>query len=129
MKKSQIIKNFNTTVSEFLEQLAPNIGITYFHSFSVLIKVNCTEPIQQFTKYIHHSEKPLSDYITTRNEAYFENTDNHKEYINTIDDSNIILMEILKAKDIYLKLDKESKDNFWDILQVLLFLSNEYKKS
>jgi hypothetical protein len=38
-------------------------------------------------------------------------------------------MEILKAKDIYLKLDKESKDNFWDILQVLLFLSNEYKKS
>ena len=129
MKKSQIIKNFNTTVSEFLEQLSPNIGIAYFHSFSVLIKVNCTEPIQQFIKYIHHSEKPLAEYITTRNEAYFENTENHKEYINTIDDSNMILMEILKAKDIYLNLNKESKDNFWDILQVLLFLSNEYRTS
>ena len=38
-------------------------------------------------------------------------------------------MEILKAKDIYLNLNKESKDNFWDILQVLLFLSNEYLTS
>ena len=129
MKKSQIIKNFNTTVSEFLEQLAPNIGIAYYHSFAVLIKVNCTEPILQFIKYIHHSEKPLEEYISKRNEEYFENTDNHTEYISTIENSNLILMEILKAKDIYIKLNQESKDNFWDILQVLLFLSNEYKNA
>ena len=84
MKKSQIIKNFNTIISEFLEQIAPNIGHTYFHSFSLLIKINCTEPIQQFIKYIQNSEEPLAEYINTKNEAYFQNTDNHKEYINIL---------------------------------------------
>jgi hypothetical protein len=129
MKKSQIIKNFNTIISEFLEQIAPNIGHTYFHSFSLLIKINCTEPIQQFIKYIHNSEEPLAEYINTKNEAYFQNTDNHKEYINTIDNSNMILFEIIKLQDTYSKLDMESKDNFWDILQALLQLSNEYLKA
>jgi hypothetical protein len=35
-------------------------------------------------------------------------------------------MEIIKLKGIYTQLNKESKDNLWDILQALLQLSKEY---
>jgi hypothetical protein len=41
----------------------------------------------------------------------------------------MILFEIIKLQDTYSKLDMESKDNFWDILQALLQLSNEYLKA
>jgi hypothetical protein len=36
------------------------------------------------------------------------------------------LMEIIKLQGIYTQLNKESKDNLWDILQALLQLSKEY---
>lgn len=127
MKKSQIIKNFNVIIYDFLEQLAPSIGSAYYHSYSILIRINCTEPIQQFIKYIDNSEKPLSEYINTKNEEYFENADNHKDYIKTVENSDNILMEFIKFQGVYSKLDKESKDNFWDILKALLYLSQQYK--
>lgn len=127
MKRSQIIKNFNNILYDFLEQLAPTIGHTYYHSYSILIRINCTEPIQQFNKYIDNSEKPLAEYINTKNEEYFENVDNHKDYIKTVENSDNILLELIKFQGIYSKLDEESKDNFWDILKALLYLSQQYK--
>ena len=36
-------------------------------------------------------------------------------------------MELIKFQGVYSKLDKESKDNFWDILKALLYLSQQYK--
>ena len=126
MKKSEIIKNFNCIVCEFLEQLSPVISSNYYNSFSILIKINSQEPIKQFINYVHNSENSLVEYIKTRNTIYFENIDNIIKDINNIENSKIILSEIIKLHDIYLKLNKESKDNVWDILQALLQLSNEY---
>ena len=126
MKKSEIIKNFNSIVCEFLEQLSNVISPNYYNSFVILIKINSVEPIKQFINYVHNSEKPLVEYIKTRNDIYFENIDNIKNSINNIDNSQIILSEIIKLHEIYLKLNIESKDNIWCILQALLQLSNEY---
>jgi hypothetical protein len=123
--KVDIIKNFNSILGDFLKQVSPMVGTTYHHYFTKLIQMNAIEPIRLFSYYVHNSEKPLATYIETRNEEYFENTDNHKKYMNN-DTSENALMEIIKLKGIYTQLNKESKDNLWDILQALLQLSKEY---
>jgi len=125
MDKVDIIKNFNSILGDFLKQISPMVGTTYHHYFTKLIQINAIEPIRLFSYYVHNSEKPLATYIETRNEEYFENTDNHKKYMNN-DTSENALMEIIKLKGIYIQLNKESKDNLWDILQALLQLSKEY---
>jgi hypothetical protein len=125
MDKVDIIKNFNSILGDFLKQISPMVGTTYHHYFTKLIQINAIEPIRLFSYYVHNSEKPLATYIETRNEEYFENTDNHKKYMNN-DTSENALMEIIKLKGIYTQLNKESKDNLWDILQALLQLSKEY---
>ena len=122
MNKVDIIKNFNLILGDFLQQISPIIGTTYHRYFTNLIKINAVEPIKLFSYYVHNSEKPLATYIETRNESYFENTDNHMDNIT----SENALMEIIKLQGIYSQLNKESKDNLWDILQALLQLSKEY---
>jgi hypothetical protein len=123
--KVDIIKNFNSILGDFLKQVSPMVGTTYHHYFTKLIQINAVEPIRLFSYYVHNSEKPLATYIETRNEEYFENTDNHKKYMDKVTSENA-LMEIIKLKGIYTQLNKESKDNLWDILQALLQLSKEY---
>jgi hypothetical protein len=123
--KVDIIKNFNSILGDFLKQVSPMVGTTYHHYFTKLIQINAVEPIRLFSYYVHNSEKPLATYIETRNEEYFENTDNHKKYMDKVTSENA-LMEIIKLKGIYSQLNKESKDNLWDILQALLQLSKEY---
>jgi hypothetical protein len=123
--KVDIIKNFNSILGDFLKQVSPMVGTTYHHYFTKLIQMNAIEPIRLFSYYVHNSEKPLATYIETRNEEYFENTDNHKKYMDKVTSENA-LMEIIKLKGIYTQLNKESKDNLWDILQALLQLSKEY---
>jgi len=123
--KVDIIKNFNSILGDFLKQVSPMVGTTYHHHFTKLIQINAVEPIRLFSYYVHNSEKPLATYIETRNEEYFENTDNHKKYMDKVTSENA-LMEIIKLQGIYTQLNKESKDNLWDILQALLQLSKEY---
>lgn len=126
MNKAELIKNFNLILGDFLQQISPIIGTTYHHYFNQLIKANALLPIQYFIYYVHNSEKPLVTYIETRDESYFNNTDNHKEHIEGTQYSETALMEIIRLQGIYTQLSKESKDNVWDILQALLHLSKEY---
>ena len=126
MNKIEIIKNFNSILGDFLQQVSPIIGTTYHHYYNQLIKANAILPVQYFIKYVHQSEKPLVKYIESRNEAYFENTDNHKEHVEGTKYGDSALMEIIRLQGIYSQLSKDSKDNVWDILQALLQLSNEY---
>jgi hypothetical protein len=125
MNKVDTIKNFNSILGDFLQQISPIIGTTYHVYFTKLIKINAIEPIRIFSYYVYNSEKPLATYIETRNESYFDNTDNHKKYMDKVTSENA-LMEIIKLQGIYTQLNKESKDNLWDILQALLQLSKEY---
>ena len=94
MNKVEIIKSFNEILGDFLQQISPIIGTTYHHYFTKLIKINAVEPIKLFSYYVHNSEKPLATYIETRNESYFENTDNHMDNITTEN----ALMEIIKLQ-------------------------------
>ena len=126
MNKIEIIKNFNSILGDFLQQVSPIIGTTYHHYYNQLIKANAILPVQYFITYVHQSEKPLVKYIESRDEAYFENTDNHKEHVEGTKYGDSALMEIIRLQGIYSQLSKDSKDNVWDILQALLQLSNEY---
>ena len=125
MNKVNTIKNFNLILGDFLQQVSSIIGTSYHYYFTKLIQINASKPINIFSYYVYNSEKPLSTYIETRNEAYFDNTDNYKKYMDNVTSENT-LMEIIKLQCIYTKLNKESKDNLWDILQALLQLSKEY---
>jgi hypothetical protein len=125
MNKVDTIKNFNSILGDFLQQISPIIGTTYHVYFTRLIKINAGEPIRIFSYYVYNSDKPLATYIETRNESYFDNTDNHKKYMDKVTSENA-LMQIIKLQGIYSQLNKESKDNLWDILQALLQLSKEY---
>lgn len=126
MNKIEIIKNFNLILGDFLQQVSPIIGTTYHRYYNQLIKANAILPVQYFINYVHQSEKSLVKYIESRDETYFENTDNHKKHIGGTKDADTALMEIIRLQGIYSQLSEESKDNVWDILQALLQLSNEY---
>jgi len=126
MNKIEIIKNFNSILGDFLQQVSPIIGTTYHHYYNQLIKANAILPVQYFITYVHQSEKPLVKYIESRDETYFENTDNHKDHIGGTKYGDSALIEIIRLQGIYSQLSKDSKDNVWDILQALLQLSNEY---
>jgi hypothetical protein len=124
MSISETIKDFNTILGDFLQQLSPILGTSTYHFyFTKLIKANAILPLQYFNHFVFKSEKPLDEYILTRNEEYFTNTENHVEDIKNYDGS---LMEIIRLKGIYEKLDDKSKENVWSILQILLTLSKHY---
>jgi len=126
MNKVEIIKSFNLILSDFLKQVAPIIGTSYHHSFTQLIKINSVDPIKNFSYYVYNPERPLVQYIESRNETYFENTDNHKTHIDEVTNPENTLMEIIRLQNIYSQLNSESKENVWDILQALLQLCKEY---
>jgi hypothetical protein len=119
---SSHIKDFNEIMSNFLIQLSPIIGSTYSYEFNKIIKYNALLPIEQFCCHA----LPLSEKIRNKDETYFVNIDDHNNDIkNDVD----ILNEILKLKDIYNKLNNESKENIWEIFNALLILSEEYVTS
>lgn len=121
MSHIEKIKEFNLIVSSLLSQLTPLLGSTYNHYFSKLIKVNAVMPIENFYKYGYQYKQKIMEKDIT----YFSNCDNHKDITNN--DSQK-LNEILRLKGIYEKLDKQSIDNIWSILQALIILTEEYVK-
>jgi hypothetical protein len=116
-----IILQFNNILSSFIIQLSPYVGTTYNYKFEQIIKINISLPIERFLV----NALPLRDKILNRDETYFNNYENHNIEINK---DELILNEILRLKDIYYKLEEQSKCNIWDIFQALLFLGEEYIK-
>ena len=115
------IKEFNNVVSSLINQLSDNIGIAYIKKFDDIIKYNSLLPIEQFL--IH--ALPIRDKIINRDVSYFSNETNFSDITN--DDKDII-DEILNLKNIYYKLDENSKSNIWDFFQAMLILAEEYLK-
>lgn len=125
--KSDIIKNFNSILESFLSQTSSmeGVGTTYIYYYKKLILVNAPLPI----KYASEHMLMFKDQIINRDEAYFHNSCEIKDKFNELTNRlprDTILDEILRLKDIYYKLDKESQDNLWQILQALLQLVIEY---
>ncbi len=127
-EKSDKIKNFNLILESFLTQTTPIVGTTYCYYFKKLISVNAPLPIKYACEHMLIFEKQ----IMSKDEAYFHNDHyNLTDKLNQVTElSNLptdqILSEIMRLKDIYYKLDSDSKENVWQILQALLQLTIEY---
>ena len=118
LQSNEKIEEFNMLLESFLVQMTPFIG-DLTDDFSKIIKIEPDLPIDKFCGHA----LPVREKIMNREESYFTNTDNYK---NSIGNDNDILNKILGLKNIYVKLDKESKSNVWDYFQALLVLSEEY---
>ena len=128
-EKPKIIKEFNLILETFLSQLSPLIGTTYHHYFKQLTKVNAILPIQQFSNNVY----PYKKKIIEEDESYFTDTSSRKndiddmqEYFKT--DEETTLSEILRLKDIYYKLNEDSRKEVWSYFKALTILSEDYIK-
>jgi hypothetical protein len=121
--KTDKIKLFNSILESFLAQTSNLVGTTYHYYFTKLIKYNASMPI----KYGSENLIVFKDQILNKDESYFTNESNLETINNHTDSKNeITLSEIMRLKDVYYKLDQESRENVWAILQALLQLSIEY---
>ena len=106
-----IIKKFNDISINLLEQTASLTGTSYMNKFKLMIKVNCTMPIDTFIQHIlPHKEK-----IINKNEEFFIMKSKETIYFN----------EILGLTEIYYKLDDDSRNGIWDIMLALMYLAEE----
>jgi hypothetical protein len=122
------IKAFNSILESFLSQTSPIVGTTYHFYFKKLIAYNAPLPINYASEHM----LIYKDQILTQDEAYFHNADNGLDTkINKVTGAvqiptDTVLSEIMRLTDIYYKLDPESRQNVWYILQALLQLTIEY---
>jgi hypothetical protein len=122
------VKMFNSIIESLLAQTAEVVGTTYYTHFKQIIKINALLPINLSIRHI----LPYKDKIFERDESYFENEKNFLNEIDKVEKKDLlapqeqIISEIFRMKDIYYKLNDESKDNIWNILQALIQLIIEY---
>lgn len=121
MSKVEKIKSFNEILETFLKQLSPIIGTTYHFYFQKLVKANAVMPIQQFLLEV----LPFKEKIMNKDESYFYQIEDNAG--DKIGDDEQVLTEILRLKDIYTGLDKESQSEVWNYFQALIILSEEYQ--
>lgn len=119
MSKTTKIKEFNSIMETFLNQLSPYVGTSYYYYYKKLIKVNAVLPIQQFVQHV----LPYKVKIFEKDESYFKEADNHKDKIQG---DEATLTEILRLQNIYYKLDNDSRKEVWTYMQALSILSEEY---
>jgi hypothetical protein len=117
--KFEKVKMFNQILESMVIQFSPLIGTTFHYKLTSLLKVNAMLPIKEFLL----QSMPIKDKILNRDETYFEKDEARETLVDvTKDDMN----DILKLQGVYCKLDKQSKNNCWDIFQALLILACEY---
>lgn len=117
---TEFVKNFNELLESLIKQVDPMVGKNYYILFKGLTKVNSLLPINEFYTYAHTWKKE----IEAKDESFFLNEHNIKNHT----DDEKALDEIFHLTNIWTKLDKESKDNLWEIFQGLFYLAEEYHK-
>ena len=114
--RTEKIKSFNMIIEDFLKQTTPLVGTSYYFYFSKLVKANATLPIKYATEHLIK----YKDKILTKDITYFNDPNTYSQQLNELQQSyssNDIMYEILRLKEIYYKINEESRDNVWDILQ------------
>jgi hypothetical protein len=127
MSTAETIKTFNSIIESFLLQTSELVGTTYYTYFKKVIKVNALIAIESAINYM----LPYKDKIFIKDETYFTNEVNYIDKVNNTSIStkfsnDKVLSEIFRLKNIYYKLNAESKENVWAILQALVQLTLEY---
>ena len=122
MSSKEIVKKFNKITQELLYDMSSIVGTSYHKKFKLIIKCNSILPIKKFKVNVLKFKK----YIIEKNPEYFLNEDIIMEEIKDYNDKDYYLDEYYYLKNIYSNIDDNSKDNFWDILHVLVYLCESY---
>jgi hypothetical protein len=122
MSSKEIVKKFNKITQELLYDMSPIVGQKYHYKFKLIIKCNSILPIKKFKVNVLKFKK----YIIEKNPAYFLDENLIIEEIKDLNDREYYLNEYNYLKNIYLNIDDNSKDNFWDILHALTYLCETY---
>lgn len=107
---NNIINEFNNISMDFLQQTSSLVGSKYLYKFQLIIKFNSMFAIDMFIKNV----LPFKFNILNRNEEFFLNKSDN-DYMD----------DIIGIKQIYHTLDEESKNNIWDIMTALIYLSEK----
>ena len=126
MSKKDIVVKFNNITRDLLNDMKNIIGKNYTYKFNLITTINPTLPISKFKLNVLKFKK----YILEKNGNYFEDENIIISEINSnielFDDKEYYLNEYYNLRNIYMNIDDESKENFWDILKVLIFLCEDY---
>lgn len=111
---NDIIKKFNEISIDFLTQTTNLVGKNYLYKYKLMHKVNKIYGIDMFIQKI----LPFKNKILDKDETFFINKEIDSDYSNYMED-------FICMKQIYNKMDQESKENIWDIVLALVFLAEE----
>jgi predicted nucleic acid-binding OB-fold protein len=107
---NNIIKEFNDISIDFLTQTSSLVGSSYLYKYKLMTKINCVFAIDLFIQNV----LPFKNRIVNRDETFFLN----KSVDNYMDD-------VIGIKNIYHTLDKQSRNNIWEIVLALIYLAEE----
>jgi uncharacterized protein with ParB-like and HNH nuclease domain len=123
MSAVQTIKDFNLLFTNVLQQMSPMIGNSYYMLFNNLCKFNASLAIENFYYY----SLPHSKQIMSKNEKFFLDEDNLEDLTKGEHKQNGELLNMIQElKHVWTKLDKDSKENLWMMIQALHQLSISY---
>ena len=126
MSHIQVVKDFNELLEVLIQQIGPLTGNNSYHKlFKTLVKCNAILPINKFNEYAID----WSTQIESKDESFFLSSKNIEENIHEDEDKDDeLLNRIFQLQNVWTTLDKESKDNLWEMIQALLTLGKKYKE-
>ena len=109
---NNIIKEFNDISIDFLTQTSSLICSTYLYKFKLMTRFNSMFAIDLFIERV----LPFKNKIVQKDETFF---------LNKNLDTDDYMDDVIGIKQIYHTLDKQSKENIWDIVLALVYLAEE----
>ena len=107
-----IINQFNTISLDFIKQTEKITGKSYINQFRLITSFNNIMPIEMYIKNI----LPYKRYIYNKDERFF---------INMNVDNMYYFSDIIRIKNVFKHLDKDTKNNIWEYIQALTILAEQ----
>jgi len=134
MKLGEIVQNFNLQAEELCSVIETVYTDDEIKKYKYMLKtVNKINAIKMIEQYIIHVV-PECDKIYNKDEKFFLNLQN-EEIIDKLGQTKLrkelhedSLVQILKMKDIWMKLSEENKNIVWEYFQLLTYYAQEYLK-
>jgi len=108
---NNIIKEFNEISIDFLTQTSSLVGSSYLYKFKLMTRFNSIFAIDLFIQRV----LPLKNKIIERDESFFLTKNVDDDYMD----------DIIGIKQVYHTLDRQSKENIWDMVLALVYLAEE----
>ena len=109
---NNIIKQFNDISIDFMKQTEKITGTSYITQFKLMTSLNSIIAIDMYIRNI----LPYKRYIYNKDEQFF---------INMNVDNMYYFSDIIRIKNIFKHLDKDTKNNIWEYIQALTILAEQ----